>query len=207
MTRKTLLAAMLLGATALAGPIACKMPGGQTSAEAIQGTELGINVAAMDKTVEPGDDFYAYANGTWQKTTEIPADRSSIGGFFIAQQATEANLEALMKELLESEPEAGTDAARIKNFYTAYMDTAAIDAAGLKPAQADLDRFAAIQDVEDLSRVLGEQVRADVDPLNSTDWRTENLFGVFVTKALKGGEVVPYLLQGGLGMPEREYYL
>ena len=207
MTRKTLLAAMLLGATALAGPIACKMPGGETSAEAVQGTELGINVAAMDKTVEPGDDFYAYANGTWQKTTEIPADRSSIGGFFIAQQATEANLEALMKELLESEPEAGTDAARIKNFYTAYMDTAAIDAAGLKPAQADLDRFAGIHDVEDLSRVLGEQVRADVDPLNSTDWRTENLFGVFVTQALKGGEVVPYLLQGGLGMPEREYYL
>ena len=207
MKSKTLFAVALLSATALAGPIACKMPGGETSAEAVQGTELGINVAAMDKAVEPGDDFYAYANGTWQKTTEIPADRSSIGGFFIAQQATEANLETLMKELLESEPEAGSDAARIRNFYTAYMDTAAIDAAGLKPAQADLDRFAAIQDVEDLSRVLGEQVRADVDPLNSTDWRTENLFGVFVTQALKGGEVVPYLLQGGLGMPEREYYL
>ena len=207
MNRKTLLAAVLLGATALGGPIACKMAGTEPTAAFTPGTALGITAASMDKTVKPGDDFYGYANGTWQKSTEIPADRSNIGGGFIAQQATEANTKAVMDGLLASEPEAGSDAARIRNFYTAYMDTAAIDAAGLRPAQADLDRFAAIQDGGDLSRVLGEQLRADVDPLNSTDWRSHNLFGMFVTQALAGGEVVPYLLQGGLGMPEREYYL
>jgi predicted metalloendopeptidase len=55
--------------------------------------------------------------------------------------------------------------------------------------------------------VLGQQVRADLDPLNATNFHTENLFGLFVTQALTGGEVVPYLMQGGLGMPERDYYL
>ncbi|MBW8783844.1 MAG: M13 family metallopeptidase, partial [Novosphingobium sp.] len=66
---------------------------------------------------------------------------------------------------------------------------------------------ASITDVRGLSRVLGEQLRADVDPLNATDFQTENLFGVFVTQPLAGGLVMPYVLQGGLGMPEREYYL
>ena len=206
MKTKTLLAAVLLGATALGGPIACKM-GAEPAAEVTPGTEAGINLAALDKTVKPGDDFYAYANGAWQKNTEIPADRSNVGAGWIAQQETEANIKALMADVTGSEPEAGSDAARIKTFYTAYMDTAAIDAAGLTPAKADLDRIAAIGDVAALSKVLGEQVRADVDPLNATDWATENLFGVFVTQSLAGNGVMPYLLQGGLGMPEREYYL
>jgi predicted metalloendopeptidase len=207
MLSRPLLAAVLLAAsTALAGPVACTMNGEAPGAPRA-GTELGLTAAAMDKTVKPGDDFYAYANGTWQKTTEIPADRSSVGGFYIAQQSTEANIKALMDDLLKASPDAGSDAARLKAFYGAYMDTAAIDAAGLRPVQADLDRFAAIQDVSGLSRVLGEQVRADVDPLNATDFATENLFGVFVTQSLAGNGVMPYLLQGGLGMPEREYYL
>src|SRR3546814_8176215 len=78
----------------------------------------------------------------------------------------------------------------------------------MKPVQADLARFDAIADKAALSKVLGEQVRADVDPLNATDYRTENLFGIFVTQGLAPpGEVLPYMLPGGLGLPEREYYL
>src|SRR3546814_18379607 len=78
----------------------------------------------------------------------------------------------------------------------------------MKPVQADLARFDAVTDKAGLSKVLGEQVRADVDPLNATDYRTENLFGIFVTQGLATpGEVLPYMLQGGLGLPERESYL
>jgi len=204
--RHKLLAAALLGASVLAGPVACKMAGTQSEV-ATPGTAVGIDVAAMDKTVKPGDDFYAYANGTWMKKTEIPADRSSIGGFFIADQQTEKQLAELMDGIVKSDAAADTDAGRIKAFYNAFMDTKAIDAAGMAPMKADMDRFAAISDVKSLSRVLGEQVRADVDPLNATNYWTENLFGFFVTQALAGGEVMPYILQGGLGMPEREYYL
>jgi predicted metalloendopeptidase len=201
---KSTIAAVLLATSALfAGPIAC------TSAEDAEfhGTELGIDPGWMDQSVKPGDDFFLYANGTWVAENEIPADRSSIGGFWMAFVETEANLKSLIEEIAASDPEPGSAEERIKNFYLAYLDTEAIDAAGMAPIQADLDGFAAIESKEDLAAVLGSQTRADVDPLNVTDYTTSNLFGVFVTQALKGGEVVPYILQGGLGMPEREYYL
>lgn len=173
-----------------------------------QRSQIGVDLAAMDTSVSPGVDFYAYANGTWQRATEIPSDRASVGAFYRAFLETERQTTELVNEIVASNPPPGSDAARIKNFYTAYTNTAAIDAAGMTPARADLDRFAAIRTRADLSRVLGEQTRADVDPLNSTDFQTENLFGVFVTQGLATpGEVLPYLLQGGLGLPEREYYL
>lgn len=168
---------------------------------------LGIIPQSLDRTVEPGDDFYAYANGTWAKTATIPADRTNIGGFFIASEATDAQLGELIRRVAASKAGADTDAGRIRDFYRAYTNTAAIERAGLKPIEADLTRFAAITDRTQLSHVLGEQLRADVDPLNATNYFTESLFGVFVTQALAGGEVMPYILQGGLGLPEREYYL
>lgn len=206
MNRHKFLAALMLGvATATLGPVACGGGGSEVAAQ--QGTALGIDPAAMDTSVKPGDDFYAFANGGWMKATEIPADRSSVGGFYIAAHETETRLGDLVKGIVAGDAEPDSDAGRIKRFYQAYVDTAAIDKAGLAPLKSDLDRFAAIRDVQGLSRVLGEQLRADVDPLNATDFTTENLFGAFVTQALSGAEVMPYLLQGGLGMPEREYYL
>ncbi len=206
MRNRKLVAALLLGAATIsAGPIACKMAGTETSITA--GTNAGIDPAAMDKSVKAGDDFYNFANGGWMKTTEIPADRSSIGGFYIADQKTEKQLGELIADIAKSDAAADSEKGKIRNLYSAFLNVAAIDKAGLAPARADLDRIAATADLKGLSRVLGEQIRADVDPLNSTNFQTDNLFGVFVTQALAGGEVVPYLLQGGLGMPEREYYL
>jgi len=190
-----------------AGATACKQSGESTQAEAAKGSEIGIVKASMDTSVTPGDDFYAYANGAWMKSAEIPADRSSIGSHTIADQQTEKNLEALIADLQKSEPEAGTDAARVKAYYNAFLDTGTIDRQGMAPIQGDLQRIAAIRDKTELARAIGASVRADVDPLNATDMATENLFGVFVTQALAQREVMPYLLQGGLGMPEREYYL
>jgi putative endopeptidase len=169
--------------------------------------QSGINPSAMDTNIRPGDDFYAFANGGWMKNTEIPADRSRIGGFQIADQTTEARITRLIAEILASTPKPGTDAALIRNYYTAFTDLPAIEASGLAPLQPDFARFAAIATRADLARVLGEQVRADVDPMNSTNFHTENLFGLFITQPLAGGPVMPYILQGGLGLPEREYYL
>ena len=88
------------------------------------------------------------------------------------------------------------------------MDEAGIEARGLKPLQPELDRIAAIDDARDLARVLGDGLRADVDPLNATDYHTSNLFGLFVAQGLEDPEHnTAYLLQGGLSMPDREYYL
>ena len=109
MNRKILFAAFLLGATALGGPIACKMAGTDTAALATPGTAIGIDVAAMDKTVKPGDDFYAYANGGWQKATEIPADRSDIGAHLIAFLNTEKQQNALLAGILGGSPAARSE--------------------------------------------------------------------------------------------------
>jgi len=207
MITKRIVAALLLGTAVITmGPVACKADGDNSEVRA-PGTALGIDTASLDKTVKPGDDFYAYANGGWMKNTQIPDDRSSIGGFFIASEETDKQLKALIDDISKGDPAPDSDSGRIKALYTAYLDTKSIDAAGIAPAKPDLDRFAAITDVKSLSKVLGEQLRADVDPLNSTNFQTENLFGLFVTQALAGGEVLPYVLQGGLGMPERDYYL
>lgn len=206
--KKTVFALLLSTAVIVGGPVACTSGKDEGSAAYTIGTDLGISKAAMDTSVKPGDDFYAYANGNWQKTTEIPADRSSTGAFYAAFVETEKRNRELVDAIVKGTPKEGSDEARIANFYKAYINTQGIDAAGMKPVQADLARFAAITDKAGLSKVLGEQIRADVDPLNATDFNTENLFGIFVTQGLATpGEVLPYMLQGGLGMPEREYYL
>ena len=86
--KKTVFAVLLSTAAIVAGPVACSK-GEKTEAAYTVGTDIGISKAAMDTGVKPGDDFYAYANGNWDKTTEIPADRSSIGAFYIAFHETE----------------------------------------------------------------------------------------------------------------------
>ena len=148
------------------------------------------------------------SNGNWVKRTVIPADRSSVGGFYIADQQREKNTLEMMDALLKASAAADSDDGRIVNYYKAYLDTAAIDKAGIAPAKADLDTITAIADKRGLASAIGGTLRADVDPFNSTNYKTDHLFGLFVTQGLKTpGETLPYLLQGGLGMPEREYYL
>ena len=195
---------LLLFASALALS-ACNAQKGNNAGK--PGTELGIIPEWMDKTAIPGDDFYAYADGSWQKNTPIPADRSNIGGFYIADQEREKNTVDLFNSIVNSNPGSGTDAL-IANYYKAYLNTDAIDRAGLAPAKADLDAIAGITNKQQLSAAIGSTLRADTDPLNATNFHTENLFGVFVTQGLATpGEQLPYLMQGGLGLPEREYYL
>lgn len=178
------------------------------STQVIVDENIGINISAMDKTVKPGDDFYNYANGSWMKQTKIPDDRSSTGAFLVAFEETEKNNNALISGLLESNPAVDSNEARIAIFYKAYLDTATIDSLGMEPIQIKLDEYAAMTDKSMLSSVLGSNLRADVDPLNATNYNTENLFGLFVTQGLATpGEVLPYVLQGGLGMPQRQYYL
>ena len=197
---------LLAVATALA-LTACRMQADKPGQEQVQGTEAGISAAWMDKSIVPGDDFFSYANGSWVKNTPIPEDRSNIGGFYIADQERERQTRELIDGLLKANPTSGNDAL-IANYYRAYLNTDAIDRAGMAPAKADLDAIAAIADKRALSAAIGSTLRADTDPLNATDFHTENLFGVFVTQGLATpGETLPYLMQGGLGMPEREYYL
>ncbi len=199
---------LLLFVSALALSACGASPSSNTTQEQPKGTEAGIQTSWMDTSVAPGDDFYSYADGGWMKTAEIPADRSSIGGFYIADQLREKNTKALFDEILKAKAAGNTDEGRIANYYNAYVNTDAIDRAGLAPAKADLDVIAGIADKKQLSAAIGGTLRADTDPLNATNFQTENLFGIFVTQGLNTpGEQLPYLMQGGIGLPEREYYL
>jgi predicted metalloendopeptidase len=199
--------AFLIFASAIALS-ACNGAGGGSAQEQVEGSGLGIVPASMDTSVKPGDDFFAFANGTWVKNTPIPEDRSSIGAFYIADQERERQSRELFEGILKSNPDAGSNEGMIANYYKAFLNTDAIDRAGMAPAQGDLQSIAAIADKRALSAAIGSTLRADTDPLNATDFQTENLFGVFVTQGLAmPGETLPYLMQGGLGMPEREYYL
>jgi predicted metalloendopeptidase len=202
---RSLLLALLL-ATAACSPAG---PGnGSGDAAQTAGSAAGIVAASMDKSVAPGDDFFAYANGNWVRNTQIPEDRSSVGGFYIADQQREGQTRELLSGILGSKPAAGSGEAMIADYYNAFLDTEAIDRAGLAPAKADLEAIARIGDKRQLSAAIGGTLRADTDPLNATDYQTENLFGIFVTQGLATpGETLPYLMQGGLGLPEREYYL
>ena len=128
---------LLVFASALAltvGVSACQKSGETTQAEAVKGSDLGITKASMDTSVKPGDDFYAYANGAWMKSADIPADRSSIGSHLVADQQTEKNLNELIADLQKSNPDANTDAGRVKAVYSSYLDTATIDKQGMMPS-------------------------------------------------------------------------
>ena len=171
-------------------------------------TPPALDVAGMDRSVRPGDNFFEYANGTWLKQTEIPADRSSYGGSAILIELTDRRVADLIQEAAKGNAPAGSDLRKIGDYYTSFMDTAAIDAAGLKPLQPALDSIAAIRDRKDLARVLGSGLRADVDAINATNFYTDNLFGLWVAQDLDDPtHYSPFLLQGGLGMPDRSYYV
>ena len=192
-------AAILLAAIAIVAPGCKKAP---SSAAA------GIDLAGMDKSAAPGDDFNAYANGGWIKATPIPSDKPSYGVFTMLADETRKRLLALIQESAKSGLAASQDARKIGDFYASFMDEAAIESKGIAPLKPQLDAIAAIADRHALARALGGQLRADVDPLNDTNFETEHLFGVWIAQGLtEPTHNFPYLLQGGLGMPDRDYYL
>jgi endothelin-converting enzyme/putative endopeptidase len=168
----------------------------------------GIAVANMDPAVKPGDDFYLYANGGWIARTEIPADRAGIGVFAILAEGSNKNVAAIIEEAARSSAPAGSNKRKIADLYNAFMDENAIEARGLKPLEPHLAEIAAIHDRHGLAIALGKTLRADVDMLNNAVFSTPNLFGLWVAPGFSdSGHYMPYLLQGGLQMPSRDYYL
>ena len=154
----------------------------------------GFDAAGMDKSVAPGESFYRYANGTWLKTTQIPADKSNYGMFTVLADRSEERTKALVES---ANGPLGTDAQRIGDYYKSFMDEAAIETLGAAPLKPQLDAIAAIKDVNGLllqfaavSRRLGRP------PLR---------FGVSQDDR-DPEHYLPDLAQGGLGLPDRDMY-
>ncbi|KGM51135.1 peptidase M13 [Lysobacter concretionis Ko07 = DSM 16239] len=168
---------------------------------------FGFDAAGMDRNVAPGDDFFEYANGTWVATTQIPPDRSSFNSFTRILIDTEQNVRRIIEDAAADTSSQG-ETRKIGDTYTAFMDEAGIEAKGIAPIQPQLDAIASITDQRALATELGGQLRADVDLLNATDYYTDRLFGLWVSQDLhQPTRNVPYLVQGGLGMPDRSFYL
>ena len=185
------LGAMLISAVpAIAKEKATAAPAAETVAKPELGT-FGFDTAGMDTAVQPGDDFYAYANGTWAKNTTIPADKSNYGMFTalgdLSQQRTREILDAA-----KADP-----SSMIGRNYAAYLDGAAVEAKGLAPIQPWLTKIRAVEK-PGLAALLAEADRNGV----------QHFFGGFVGQDDKNPEVYIYtMFQGGIGMPDRDFYL
>jgi len=168
----------------------------------------GISVANMDRSVTPGDNFYLYCNGDWIKRTELPPDRARLSVFSGLADLSDKRTAALIEETAKGNAAAGSSARKIADLYNSYMDEAAIEAKGMAPLQPHLKAIAAIQNKKELAAALGETLRADVDALNNTNFHTAHLFGLWVAPGFNDSDhYAAYLLQGGVQLPDREYYL
>ncbi|MGA7989828.1 MAG: M13 family metallopeptidase [Thermoanaerobaculia bacterium] len=189
---------------ALLAASACAPAGGVPAGAFAPGIDLG----GMDPAVAPGDDFFRYANGAWLKNADVPADRATWGASGMLEDLTSRRTADLVAEAANAASPTGSDERKIGDTYAAFMDEAAIEAKGLAPLRPELDRIAAIADKADLARTLGETLRADVDALNATNFYTPNVLGLWVAQDLdEPSKYSPFLLQGGLGIPDRSYYL
>jgi len=189
------LAAVLL--LALAAPLTAQTP-----------ATPGLDTAGMDRSVRPGDDFFRYANGTWFTQTEIPADRAAVGGSSVAARRGQQALADIVGDAASAHAPAGSDLRKVGDFYSTLTDTVAIERAGLAPIRPLLDRIAAIRDRAAFARFVGATLRADVDVINDGALHTDNLFGLWVDQDFnQPTRNSAALLQGGLGLPDRRYYL
>jgi putative endopeptidase len=197
---KTAIALALCGAT-------LALPSQAAPQAAAAAPQVAGEARPADAAPRPGDDFFAWANGDWLNKTEIPADRSSWGAMASLAEETNQRIVKLIEDTGADKRSKG-EARKVADYFAAYMNEAAIEAKGTAPLKPVLAQIDAIKTRADLARALGASIRADVDPLNNTDFATENLFGLWVAQGLHETERNrPYLLQGGIGLPDRAYYL
>jgi len=158
----------------------------------------GVELSYIDKTVKAGDDFFLYANGNWVKHDVIPPDRTYSGVNLELDKENEARLKGLVAELAAS-PDANLSAEgrKLRDLYSAYMDTKQIEANGLKPVEKDLAKIAGLKSLSDVAHAIG-------DPSLGLDGPFSLSFGVDD----KNSDLYSVNLgQSGLGMPDRDYYL
>lgn len=168
----------------------------------------GISVANMDTAVRPGDNFYLYANGGYIARTTLPPDRTLLNVFSMLDDLSSVRTAGIIEDAAKSNAPAGSDTRKIADLYHSYMDEAAIESHGMAALKTHLDAIAAVKTRKDLARALGRSLRADVDALNNTNYHTANIFGLWVAPSFNDPDhYAPYLMQGGLEMPNRDYYL
>src|SRR5579863_7168319 len=158
----------------------------------------GVDLASLDASVKPGDNFFLHVNGGWLKTAQIPADRSSTGSFQDLQILSEERLKTIVADLEQTPAQQLTEEGRkLRDLYDAFVDTDAIEARGLSPAKADLDYLEHLKTLDDVAHAMG-----------SIRLSTMSVFNIGIGVDDKHPDNYSVNLgQSGLGMPDRDYYL
>lgn len=160
--------------------------------------QSGVIKKNMDTLVKPGDNFAAYVNGTWDKTTKIPADKSSYGAGYMLYEQSQKDVKSIIEEASKGSFSDGTNEQKIGDFYNSFMNRKERDAKGISPIETELKAIDAITTYSDLAAYFGKANRSGFSIP----------FSLSVTEDFK--DPTKYSLmtwQGGLGLPEREYYL
>ena len=176
-----------------AGTASAKSPQAESKPEI---GSWGFDLAGMDEMTKPGDSFFTYANGSWLGAHEIPADRTSWGSFQMLAVKSEEQLHDLIEHLPEDAP-SGSSAQKVRDYYSAYLDTSAIEAKGLEPARDGLDAIAAATDHKAIIELMARPELGLLAPIS---------VGVTIDEK-QPDRYIAAVGQSGLGLPDREYYL
>ena len=193
MSRSRFLHASALALLAFAAPVMAADAGAKPEMGS-----FGFDIAGMDRSVTPGTDWVRFTNGGYTDKLEIPADRTSYGMFTKLRDLSQERTRSIIEATAKKGGPAGSNAQKVGDYYASYMDDAGIEAKGLAPVKPMLDGIAAISDRAALAAKMGELSRDGVDmPIGAS------VFG-----DLKNPDVLAaYVGQGGLGLPDRDYYL
>lgn len=158
----------------------------------------GLVLENFNRDVRPQDDLFTFVNGAWVERTEIPGDRARIGSFFNLREENQARLRGLIENAAASNPEPGSNEAKIGDFFNSFMDVERLNQLGYSPIAADMEAIAQLQDHTQVAAHMAEMGKMGISgPL-----------GFYVYPDAKNPEVnAIYMSQSGLGLPDREYYL
>jgi putative endopeptidase len=157
----------------------------------------GFSPANLDKTCRPCDDFYQFAMGGWMKSNPIPPEFPTWGSFTMLSDRNQASMRGILEDATKANAAAGSNQQKIGDFYASCMDTAGIDALGVKPIAADLTAIDKLKDMSELQPMIarlqqsGNGYLFDFDSTQDLDDSTQ---------------VIAEVGQGGLGLPDRDYY-
>ena len=192
MTR-ALLAILLLG-----GVFGCSRDSSPTPS-ALAPAASGIELSSFDTNVRPQDDLFHHVNGGWLAKTEIPADKSSYGSFDMLVDKSQADLRAIVEDAAKNTTKtAGSEAQKIGDFYESLMNESRAEELGLKPLESELAAIDRLQTKTDLARYFARLFKLNV---------INPLVGYVDGDAQQPDRDILYVYQGGLGLPDREYYL
>jgi putative endopeptidase len=178
-------------------------PSGAQAADARGTSQLASTV---DASISPGNDFFAYANGAWLKATALPAGTPRWGARDELEELTRRRIAELLDTA--SAVQASSAARKVADFRAAYLNEAAIEARGLASLKPLLDRVEKVSDKAELTRLLGSGMRADVDLMGFGIYQSASVLGLSVEQSIHGEKTyAAFLVQGGLGLPDREDYL